>query len=184
MRLAKLTAATLLAAGALACASASTKPTVDDYDTYQIISIGNARYITPNGFSAGETASGRVDHRIAGRPDTLVRVQVLNEAPSTLKFDIDREQRRFLSEVPGSALRSVQHKDDGPRTTMNVMASGRAENGQPVYGTMYFVREAEDTVLVKVMGPYKDRDDLDRIAEKIARDLHFAEHSPAVAVQN
>ncbi len=151
----------------LASCGSSNRPIVKDYDTYETVRIGPVYYTLPEEVSVVSTGTGYVDHESSKIKDTIIRVEVDTSPPRSLKFDADAERRRFLSEVPGSYTTSVQHVARDNQDNLKLLVRGRDSDGTMLYGAMSVLRSEGNTAVLKIVGPFSERDEINILAERL-----------------
>ncbi len=149
------------------------KPDIGDFDTYQVINIGEVKYITPNGLRAVDSGPGYVEHEIEDIPEALLRVEIETEPPRRLGFDADQRTRQFLREVPKSQLTNVQYDRRDGRHYLKMLSKGEAENGLPLYAEMSLIRDDNETILFKIVGPMEDQPEMSRLLERLSEAVVF-----------
>jgi len=161
------------------CATAP-QAEVRDFDTYQVISLGDANYVTPMGVRAVNSGRGFVEHQIDHLPGVSVRVSIDPNPPRDFKFDSDAATRQFLDELDTSFLRSAQYSKpvyrngEEVRTQqwMKVFTEGQGSEG-PISGVLLIVREQNETALIRLIGPRDKRFEMNQMVERIARAVVF-----------
>jgi hypothetical protein len=176
-RLLVVTFLALASAGLSSCYKAA-KPRVGDFDTYQIVRLGPAEYVTPDGVKVTKTGPGFVEHQVNFLPNSTVRVEVDPNPPRDFKFDADAEKRRFLDELDNSYLRSAQYSENDGVRRIRVFAEGTRDE-QPVHGILYVIRQQTDTATIRLVGPRGDRVEINRLGERLADAMKLEPLSPA-----
>ncbi|CAN5483635.1 hypothetical protein BH09SUM1_BH09SUM1_29330 [soil metagenome] len=166
-KLIQIAAAGLLV-GALGACSTAPKAVVTDYDSFQTVKLGAASYTTPIGFHVIEEGPGYVIHSYDRMPDTYIRTEVNQNPPRSLKFDADAEKRKFMDEVPGAILKSVQYRERDERRRIRVLVDGLTKDNKRLYGSMMMVREEGNSAVIKVVGPYENRAAISRLTDNLA----------------
>jgi hypothetical protein len=173
VRVCQFAAGTILGATLLVGCAGGPRPSVDDFDSYQIVQIGKLRYITPDGIRASDKRRGLVQHDILNHPDVFVKVAFDSNPPRSLRFDADAEKRRFLDQVPNGELTSVQYGEYEGRQHIKIMVRGRQRDGRLVHGNLLLLREGGNTATVRLIGPWEKRDAMNGYIESFSRTMEF-----------
>lgn len=168
-------AGALLLAG---CASAP-KAIVQDLDTYQVVDIGDVHYVTPDGITVTDKGRGFATHELRNLPGVKATVAVDANPPRDFRLDGDVEGRRFVRDLPGGQLTSVQFYELEGRQHLKILAKGTQKDGSGLFGTVVMIREGSKTAAVRATGPVGNRAEIDRLAEDISKRIELREKTPA-----
>ena len=163
----------LALAGLTACAGGQ-RPVVRDFDTYSLVEIGRLAYSTPSGVKAVRQESNYVLHDIMTAPGCSMFVRLNPDPPRGFKRDLDNERRRYLGELEGSRMTSVQYLT-APNFTegIKMQARGASKNGKPLYGVLAVLRKDGKTAIIGIKGPIEFRPEMSRLIEDVMAKIDF-----------
>lgn len=156
--------------GITSCRQAAV-PVIEDFDTYQMVTIGPAHYTTPAGVRDTRHGRGFVEHKVEGLDGVTVRVNVDPNPPRDVKFDADAEKRKFLDDLHGSFLRSVQYSEYKGTQKIKIIAHSVDKAGTPLYGTLMMVRAGSNTATIRAVGPRDKQTEMNRLVETLANEM-------------
>ncbi len=167
----------LLAAITVAAAGCQHMPRaeVKDYDTFQLINLGEVWYTAPEGLPVIERGRGYVVHSVDAIPGAHLRIEADPSPPRSLRVDAGTHKRRFVSEVAVLASSSVQYSDRKDREIVKVIARSRLDDPNARFGSMMLIRKDRTTAIVKVWGPLAKRTEMNNLIERMSRHIQFGE---------
>lgn len=164
----------ILCVACLAGCATQPRPKVQNFDTYQIVHIGPASYLTHEGLRVVHQERGMVEHVDDSLPGTVIQVELEADPPRSLKFDADQKRRALLLETPNSRLTSVQYDAVDDTRFVKIFARGLTENQEELFANLILVRKGGETVVLKIVGPLADEIAITRLGERLSRNITIA----------
>ncbi len=156
----------------------SRKTTVLDYDTYQVVEVGAARYVTPAGVTAEKVQQGLVRHHVESLPGTSIEVRIKTDPPRSLKVDGDEERRLYLREIGGNVrTKSIMYHDLAGRRLLRMRIEGIDEDGKRLFGILDVVRESKETAIVRVLGPAELENEIINFVDDFSREISLSDET-------
>ncbi|MBI1293057.1 hypothetical protein GC173_17755 [bacterium] len=178
----KFALALILGVTLVAGCSSAPRPVVQDFDTFQVVNIGQLRYTTPDGYHVVRQKAGYAIHEAGQLPGSTIMVKYDVNPPRNLNFDADAEKRQFLDQVPGARLTSAQYSEEGARKRIKIMVEGLTREKEQLRGALLMVREGNRTATVRIIGPWEDRNEINHQIEKLAASFEFGDKYAPKAV--
>ncbi len=159
---------------ALLCScSSSRRPVVLDYDTYQIVTIGDVSYTTPNNVELESRGRSSVVHKLNEIGGATMKVSVDTSPPRDLSFDADATRRQFLHSMNKAQSRSAQYNELNGVRRVKITADGRDLSGKHTYGTLTLLRNSDTTAILSIVGPWEYRGQIDSFMERMIPKVHL-----------
>ncbi len=150
------------------------RATVKDYDTYQLVNLGEVRYTTPEGLRVETRGRGYAVHTVDAHPEIRLRIEVDPNPPRSLRVDAESQQRRFLRDLGIMASTSVQYSSRHDREIVKYITRGRSGDPDSPYGSLMLIRKEGATAVLKVTGPLRLRTEMNTLIERMGRHIEFS----------